>query len=83
MKSESNNTDFTNELVLLLCFFIIILGVIFTKTKLYISLPLAFFVFISIAFATANRNYRRIYKITFSLLSPFGLLAAYFWILYF
>ena len=82
MKSESNNTGFTNELVLLLSFFIIILGVIFTKTKLYISLPLAFFVFISIAFATANRNYRRIYKITFSLLSPFGLLAAYFWILY-
>lgn len=82
MKSESNNTGFTNELVLLLSFFIIILGVVFTKTKLYISIPLAFFFFISIAFATANRNYRRIYKITFSLLSPFGLLAAYFWILY-
>ena len=82
MKSESNNTGFTNELVLLLSFFIIILGVIFTKTKLYISIPLAFFFFISIAFATANRNERKIYKIIFSLLSPFGFLAAYFWILY-
>ena len=82
MKSESNNTVFTNELVLLLSFIIIILGMIFIKTKLYISLPLAFFCFMSIAFAIANRNDRKIYKITFSLLSPFGLLAAYFWILY-
>ena len=82
MKSESNNTVFTNELVLLLSFIIIILGMIFIKTKLYISLPLAFFCFMSIAFAMANRNDRKIYKITFSLLSPFGLLAAYFWILY-
>lgn len=82
MKSESNNTVFTNELVLPLSFIIIILGMIFIKTKLYISLPLAFFCFMSIAFAIANRNDRKIYKITFSLLSPFGLLAAYFWILY-
>ena len=82
MKSESNNTVFTNELVLLLSFIIIILGMIFIKTKLYISLPLAFFCFMSIAFAIANRNDRKISKITFSLLSPFGLLAAYFWILY-
>lgn len=82
MKSESNNTVFTNELVLLLSFIIMILGMIFIKTKLYISLPLAFFCFMSIAFAIANRNDRKIYKITFSLLSPFGLLAAYFWILY-
>ena len=82
MKSESNNTVFTNELVLLLSFIIIILGMIFIKTKLYISLPLAFFCFMSIAFAIANLNDRKIYKITFSLLSPFGLLAAYFWILY-
>ena len=35
MKSESNNTVFTNELVLLLSFIIIILGMIFIKTKLY------------------------------------------------
>lgn len=31
MKSESNNTVFTNELVLLLSFIIIILGMIFIK----------------------------------------------------
>lgn len=59
-----------------------ILSVFFSKVKIYISLPSAFFCFIGIAFSSANRSASRFYKIIFSVLSPFGFLVAHFWFLY-
>lgn len=79
---DTNSTGIKKELYFLLNIAIIILGAFLSKINLFLSIFLGILFIILCAYATTSRTKNRIYKIIFSVFSPFFIVATYIWLLY-
>ena len=79
---KEQNTGFRKELIIWISIGLFLLSIIFSKVKLYFSIPSALICFFFEMHALANRTNNKRCKFIFSVFSPFCFLFLHFWFLY-
>lgn len=79
---KEQNTGFRKELIIWISIGLFLLSIIFSKVKLYFSIPSALICFFFEMHALANRKNSKRCKFIFSVFSPFCFLFLHFWFLY-